>query len=114
MDRESNLRLGLCCTFVGEPIRFRTATARHLSRLSPLDRREHLRRIAGDNSRALAQAVNWCAAHGVGAFRVDDVESHAGPGEAVFAPAGSSHAVHNPGPDPLTLLVFMAPHPRPV
>jgi UV DNA damage endonuclease len=70
LDRERNLRLGLCCAFVGEPIRFRTATARHLSRLSSLDRREHLRRIAGDNSRALAQAVNWCAAHGVGAFRV--------------------------------------------
>ena len=65
------LRLGLCCAFVGEPIRFRRTTARYLCRLSTSDRREHLRGIAADNARALALAVDWCAAHGVGAFRVN-------------------------------------------
>jgi mannose-6-phosphate isomerase-like protein (cupin superfamily) len=37
----------------------------------------------------------------------------AGPGAMVLCPAGEIHGVENPGPDPLRLLVFMAPHPRP-
>jgi mannose-6-phosphate isomerase-like protein (cupin superfamily) len=48
---------------------------------------------------------------GVGRFRVGDSERTLGRGFAIFAPAGSSHAVHNPGPEPLSLLVFMAPKP---
>ena len=48
---------------------------------------------------------------GVGRFRIGDVERDAGTGCAVLAPAGHSHAVRNPGPGPLTLLVFMAPKP---
>ncbi len=48
---------------------------------------------------------------GVGSFRIGDVEQQAGSGCAVFAPAGCTHAVHNPGPGRLTLLVFMAPKP---
>jgi mannose-6-phosphate isomerase-like protein (cupin superfamily) len=48
---------------------------------------------------------------GVGVFRVGDVERQAGAGAAVFAPAGQAHAVRNPGPRSLTLLVFMAPKP---
>jgi quercetin dioxygenase-like cupin family protein len=34
-------------------------------------------------------------------------------GHVVFCPAGDDHAVENPGPDDLRLLVFMAPHPKP-
>jgi mannose-6-phosphate isomerase-like protein (cupin superfamily) len=34
-----------------------------------------------------------------------------GPGTAVLAPAGPEHAVRNPGPERLTVLVFMAPKP---
>ena len=48
---------------------------------------------------------------GVGRFRVDADEHELGSGHAVLAPAGSSHAVRNPGPARLTLLVFMAPKP---
>jgi len=48
---------------------------------------------------------------GVGCFRVGDTEHQAGPGVAVFAPAGHDHAVRNLGPARLTLLVFMAPKP---
>ena len=48
---------------------------------------------------------------GVGRFRVDADERELGSGHAVLAPAGSSHAVRNPGPARLTLLVFMAPKP---
>lgn len=48
---------------------------------------------------------------GTGDFRIGDEERSAGSGTAVLAPAGASHAVRNPGPGPLTLLVFMAPKP---
>jgi len=64
------MRLGLCCTFLTEPIHFRTTTARHAATLAPRARRAFIRGIALDNAGALARAVAWCTAHGVGAFRV--------------------------------------------
>ena len=48
---------------------------------------------------------------GTGDFKVDAEERRLGRGNAVFCPAGSDHAVANPGPARLTLLVFMAPPP---
>lgn len=48
---------------------------------------------------------------GTGTFQVDDSEHTVGVGHAVFAPAGSRHAVRNAGIEPLSLLVFMAPKP---
>ncbi len=48
---------------------------------------------------------------GSGRFRIDGEEREVGAGHAVFAPAGSQHAVRNPGPGRLALLVFMAPKP---
>ena len=65
------LRLGLCCAFAKEPIHFRRTTARYVTGLKPGARHELLRQIVADNARTLALAVDWCAAHGVGAFRVN-------------------------------------------
>lgn len=48
---------------------------------------------------------------GVGTFRIGNEERAVGAGYAVLAPAGTGHAVRNPGPAHLTLLVFMAPKP---
>ncbi|MFQ5666697.1 MAG: cupin domain-containing protein [Candidatus Binatia bacterium] len=48
---------------------------------------------------------------GCGRFRIDNEERDVGSGYAVLAPAGARHAVRNPGPSRLTLLVFMAPKP---
>jgi len=48
---------------------------------------------------------------GVGCFRIGDDEREVGAGYTVWAPAGASHAVRNPGPGRLALLVFMAPKP---
>ena len=48
---------------------------------------------------------------GQGVFRVGESERVLGPGSVAFAPAGSQHAVRNPGPQRLGLLVFMAPKP---
>ena len=48
---------------------------------------------------------------GIGRFRIGEEEREVGTGEAVLAPAGAVHAVRNPGPARLTLLVFIAPKP---
>ena len=48
---------------------------------------------------------------GTGRIRVDADERDVRPGDLVCAPAGADHAVRNPGPDRLVLLVMMAPKP---
>lgn len=65
------IRLGLCCKFAREPIRFRTATARFMARL---DRTEAVARLAAlcmHNAGALLSALEYCAAHGIGCFRIN-------------------------------------------
>ncbi len=64
------MRLGLCCTFQDAPIKFRTTTAKYLGTLAGERRTTFLRDIAADNARALAASIDFCAAHGIGAFRV--------------------------------------------
>jgi quercetin dioxygenase-like cupin family protein len=48
---------------------------------------------------------------GRGRVRVGTEEREVSPGDLVCAPAGEDHAVRNPGPERLTLLVVMAPKP---
>jgi UV DNA damage endonuclease len=64
------VRLGLCCTFLEEPIKFRTTTARYTSSLPTRQRRLFLNELALHNARTLADAIAWCSEHGIGAFRV--------------------------------------------
>jgi quercetin dioxygenase-like cupin family protein len=48
---------------------------------------------------------------GTGQIRVAGEERAVRPGDLVCAPAGDDHAVRNPGPERLVLLVVMAPKP---
>ena len=48
---------------------------------------------------------------GAARILVGSEEREAGAGTAVMAPAGEPHAVRNPGPGRLQVLVFMAPKP---
>ena len=48
---------------------------------------------------------------GQAVFTVGEAEYQGGPGDVCLAPSGAKHAVRNPGPARLTLLVFMAPKP---
>lgn len=64
------MRLGLCCTFLTEPIKFRTSTARFVSGKFRAEQRLFLGELALDNADALVEAVSWCANHGIGAFRI--------------------------------------------
>jgi mannose-6-phosphate isomerase-like protein (cupin superfamily) len=43
---------------------------------------------------------------------IDGDAAELGAGDAVLCPAGSEHALENPGPGRAAVLVFMAPHPR--
>jgi UV DNA damage endonuclease len=65
------LRLGLCCQLLDSPIKFRTATATALLRLSLAQRREKLAEVCRSNATALRGALEYCAAHAIGAFRVN-------------------------------------------
>lgn len=80
-QRKSALRLGLCCQFVREPIKFRATTVKAMVRLP---RRERLARLADmclAKAEALLAALKYCASHRIGAIRVNSpilpVKSHA-------------------------------------
>lgn len=65
------LRLGLCCIFREEPIKFRKTTAAYLKRLMPDERLRHLSEIAKDNASALDAALRYCRDNEIGAFRIN-------------------------------------------
>lgn len=49
---------------------------------------------------------------GAGLFTIGDEQVEAGPGQAIWAPAGVAHGVKNSGSARLTVLVGIAPGPR--
>ncbi len=63
-------RLGLCCIFSEEPIQFRTTTATSLLRLPRTDQLEKLSALCFNNAQSLLLALEYCAAHHIGAFRI--------------------------------------------
>jgi len=64
-------RLGLCCQFLDEPVKFRTTTAAALSKLGEEARRQRLSELCLANAEALISAVESCALLGIGAFRIN-------------------------------------------
>ena len=81
------LRLGLCCMFASEPIKFRTTTATAMLRLDERERLARLGELCLVNADALLAALGYCASHGIGAFRVNSqilpVKTHPTAGYAV-------------------------------
>lgn len=65
------IRLGLCCLFVEQPIKFSTTTATHLLKLSEKERLQKLSRLCLANAEALKQAYEFCAQTGIGCFRIN-------------------------------------------
>jgi UV DNA damage endonuclease len=69
-EKPGRVRLGLCCIFRDEPIRFRTTTAKYLQRF---DRREQLRKFSGlclQNTHNLLAALRFLQQNSIGAFRI--------------------------------------------
>ncbi|HEU5117109.1 MAG TPA: UV DNA damage repair endonuclease UvsE, partial [Isosphaeraceae bacterium] len=65
------IRLGLCCTFRDQPIKFVTTTATALARTSRASGLEKLGRLALANADALGQALQFCSENGIGCFRIN-------------------------------------------
>ena len=65
------LRLGLCCKFLEEPIKFRTTTAKSMGRLIRSEQLQKLSRLCLANARALGRAVEFCHQNHIGCFRVN-------------------------------------------
>jgi UV DNA damage endonuclease len=68
-----NIRLGLCCIFKAEPIKFRTVTyanlkKEHITNSQPY---HYLSQIIEHNCLSLRQAIQFCADNGIGSFRVN-------------------------------------------
>lgn len=62
------IRLGLCCIFSREPIKFRTTTAAYLKRINhPY---EYLSEIISYNLDSLKAALEYCVNAGIGCFRL--------------------------------------------
>ncbi len=86
-DERTGVRLGLCCQFAAEPIRFRTTTVASLLRLSTLQRREKLAGLCLANAHSLLEALKFCQASGIGCFRVNSqilpAKTHADAGYSI-------------------------------
>ena len=82
-----SLRLGLCCQFASEPIKFRTTTATALLKLARTEQLRRLSELCLANAEALLASLRYCAAHGIGAFRINSqilpIKTHPEAGYAV-------------------------------
>ena len=65
------MRLGLCCLFRDEPIKFVTTTATASSKMNRPDALAKLSRLCLENAAALLAALQFCADNGIGCFRVN-------------------------------------------
>lgn len=65
------LRLGLCCLFAAQPIRFRTTTVTYTKKLPCSGRLARLSALCLANAQALRAAVAYCGSHHIGCFRVN-------------------------------------------
>ncbi len=64
------LRLGLCCQFFEQPIKFHVTTATAMQRLPRREQLAHLAELCTGNAQALLAALQFCAAHHIGSFRI--------------------------------------------
>lgn len=64
------IRLGLCCIFRKEPIRFRAATAKHLLKFNRSEQLQKLSDLCLHNSENLLAALKFLRKNGIGAFRI--------------------------------------------
>lgn len=65
------IRFGLCCKFAAADIKFPATTAAYAGRLAPAARRARLAELCRANAAALARALEYCGANGIGSFRVN-------------------------------------------
>lgn len=65
------IRLGLCCTFRDQPIKFATTTATATGKMKRPEALVKLSSLCIANANALMSSLEFCAANGIGCFRVN-------------------------------------------
>ena len=65
------MRLGLCCIFRDQPIKFRTTTATAISRMNRPDALVKLSGLCLANADALLSSLQFCSENGIGCFRIN-------------------------------------------
>jgi UV DNA damage endonuclease len=65
------IRLGLCCIFRDEPIKFANTTATAIGRMDRQEALAKLARLCAANAEALLASLQFCANHGIGCFRIN-------------------------------------------
>lgn len=65
------IRLGLCCMFRDQPIKFVTTTATAIGKMKRTGALAKLSGLCLANADALLAALQYCADHGIGCFRVN-------------------------------------------
>lgn len=65
------IRLGLCCMFRDQPIKFVTTTATAIGKMKRPDALEKLSRLCMANADALLRALQFCSDNDIGCFRVN-------------------------------------------
>lgn len=65
------MRLGLCCLFANEPIKFHTTTATSLMKLKSRDALLKISNLCLNNALSLQAALLYCAQNHIGCFRVN-------------------------------------------
>ncbi len=68
---EAVIRLGLCCLFRDQPIKFATTTATAIGKMKRPDALAKLSRLCMANADALLAALQFCAENKIGCFRVN-------------------------------------------
>jgi UV DNA damage endonuclease len=90
-------RLGLCCLFREQPIKFRTTTATALQRLPRQRQLQRLADLCLANAQALLAALEFCRQNGIGCFRVNSqilpVKTHPAVGYRIEDLPGSQEIV---------------------
>ncbi|MEO1992044.1 MAG: UV DNA damage repair endonuclease UvsE, partial [Pirellulales bacterium] len=77
----SSIRLGLCCIFRDQPIKFRNTTVKAISSMCRDAALTKLSGLCMANADALQASLQFCADNGIGCFRINSqvlpIKTHA-------------------------------------
>lgn len=68
---QAMIRLGLCCMFRDQAIKFVTTTATAIARMKRPEAMAKLSRLCMENAYALLASLRFCAENGIGCFRIN-------------------------------------------
>ncbi|MCH9654204.1 MAG: UV DNA damage repair endonuclease UvsE [Planctomycetes bacterium] len=71
MQNDSSIRLGLCCIFHDQPIKFRNTTVKAISNMDSDAALAKLSGLCFANAEALLASLQFCAKTGIGCFRIN-------------------------------------------